>query len=441
MRPSSRSSTYSRLVRLALALVFVASTAFANGRPPQTNGVFFRPGDAQSIYIRTTFGLLISHDDGCSFRWVCEQAVDYGGEFDPKYAIAADGTIFATTFRGLRVSRDGGCTWSTAPVGSGELWVDAIDIAPNGDIWVATAESAAPNNIYRSTDNGMTFTPRGMSSPTVWWKSVKVAPSDSDIIYIAGNQVMPTPTARLFKMEKGGTQWIEHPLFGEQRDPPTMKFGSMPTVIISAIDPKDPNTVFLTSIEANPPKGDRLYRSTDGGVTFTQVFMSNDKIRDVFFAADGNVYLATVGSGTHRSTNRGATFVPVESTPQLACLGQRGADNALVGCGANWEPDFKAVARSADSAQWQKVFRFVDLAGPLACPAGSQVADMCESRWPALKEMFGSTGPGVCPAVPDGPPKKPPSHSGSCNAGGSSSSFPLVLLVLAWLYRPSRQLA
>ena len=422
-------------------MLALGAAASANGRPPLTNGVFFRPGDTQSIYVRSTFGLLVSHDDGCSFRWVCERAIGYGGEFDPKYAIATDGTIFATTFTGLKMTRDG-CTWTMAPVGPGEVWVDAIDIGPNGDVWVATAESAAPNNVYRSTDNGASFAARGMLSPQVWWKSVKVAPSDAQVVYVAGYQVAGAPTARLYRSANAGEDWTERPLFGEQRDPPTMKFGATPIVLVAAIDPKDPNTLLLTSIEANPPKGDRLYRSTDAGVTFTQVLATNDKIRDVFYAADGSVYVATLGSGTYHSTNRGADFTPLQGPPQLGCLGQR-SDGALVGCGANWEPDFKAVARTTDGAQWQKVFRFVELAGPLQCPAGTTVGDLCEPMWPSLKELFGATGPGMCPAAPDGPPPKKPSGGGCCDAGDSSPSGFLVLivaLVLRRRYRPSRQL-
>ena len=55
-----------------------------------------------------TFGLLVSHDDGAGFYWVCEQNIGYEGTFDPKYRIGANGDIYATTFEGLRVSRDGG---------------------------------------------------------------------------------------------------------------------------------------------------------------------------------------------------------------------------------------------------------------------------------------------------------------------------------------------
>src|SRR5689334_2335726 len=111
-RPRRRGRWPAPALALALAAALAALAALrapaahANGRPPVTNGVFFRPGDNDTIFVRTTFGLLVSHDNGCSFRWTCEQNIGYGGMFDPKYAVAADGTLFATTFTGLRISRD-----------------------------------------------------------------------------------------------------------------------------------------------------------------------------------------------------------------------------------------------------------------------------------------------------------------------------------------------
>ncbi|MDQ3369543.1 MAG: glycoside hydrolase, partial [Myxococcota bacterium] len=359
--------------------------AAADSRPPLTTGIAFRPADPRSIYVRTTFGLLISHDDGCSFRWVCERAIGYTGDFDPKYAIAADGTIFATTFEGLRVSRDGGCTWVTATAerraGAGSiatLWIDAIDLAPNGHVWVATAESAAPNNVYRSTDGGLTFAPRGLHSPTVWWKSVKVAPSDPRRVYVTGYQVAGTPMARLQRSDDAGGTWREQPLTSS----PPMKLGSTPLVLVNAIAPTDPDTLLVTSLGANPPGGDVLYRSTDGGTSFTEVFASTDRIRDVIHAADGSVYVATLGGGSAHSRDGGATFTPLAGAPQLGCLGQR-SDGALLGCAANWQPDFQAVTRAVGPGRWQPLLTFAALAGPVQCAAGTTTHDRCDPLWPA----------------------------------------------------------
>src|SRR4051812_35205254 len=192
-------STYSDAMRWLAAATWLwlcsyPALALGDGRAPLTNGIHFQPGDARSIYVATTFGLLVSHDDGCSFRWICEQSLGYGGTFDPKYRIARDGTIFAATYAGLRVSRDGGCSFTTATAGAppgspgriADAWIDAIDLAPTGDVWVATANSGSSSAVYRSTDGGETFAPSGLASPTIWWKSVAVAPSRAARVYVTG---------------------------------------------------------------------------------------------------------------------------------------------------------------------------------------------------------------------------------------------------------------
>ncbi|MBA2540769.1 MAG: hypothetical protein H0V17_14110 [Deltaproteobacteria bacterium] len=431
-----------------LAMIGLPGEALANGRPPSTNGVTFHPTDVHSIYVRSTFGLLVSKDDGCSFRWVCEKAIGYGGEFDPKYAVATDGTVFATTFEGLRVSRDGGCTWATAtaeaaagPGKISDIWIDALDIAADGTVWVATAESARPNDVFSSSDNGVTFAPRGQASATIWWKSVKTARSNPQRVYLTGYQVAGTlpdggqapPTAHLRRSDDGGATWIPLELFGERPDPPTIKFGATPIVLIAAVDPKTPDTLLLTSLGANGSQGDRLYRSTDAGFSFTEVLATTDAIRDTVFAQDGAVYVATP-AGSFRSTDNGATFAPLAGSPQLACLGQLG-DGKLVGCGANWEPDFKAVAVSSDSTTWSKQFRFVELAGPLQCDAGTTVATACDPLWPSLQQQFGATGPNTCGVLPDTTLPEPPAKEpgGCCDA--SHSGVPITAFVFAagWL--------
>ncbi|MDB4952871.1 MAG: hypothetical protein JWO36_440 [Myxococcales bacterium] len=435
-----------RRTRFALAMLLAAGTAHANGRPPLTDGVHFRPGDSHSLYVSTTFGLLISHDDGCTFNWICETNIGYGGPFDPKYAIATDGTIFATTFNGLRISRDGGCSFVTAtaqlPANDPnriDFWIDALDIGPTGEVWVGTAESARANDVFVSTDNGVTFSSRGMLSPTVWWKSVKVAPSNAQRVYITGYQVagaLPDggqmqPTAHLFRSDDDGAHWLESPLAGVQ-------YGSMPTLLAVAVDPKQPNIVYVRSIQANPPMGDRLYRSTDGGMTLTEVLATTDAIRDVVVLDATQVLVATQTGGSFRSTDGGVSFSAMGAQPQLACLGQRD-DGALFGCGANWDPDFKAVARSADGgASWQKVWRFVELAGPMQCPAGTPEYDMCDqAQWANLRAQFGATGPS-CGIAPDPPadaaaPPVASKKSGCCDASDGAPTMVVLTLVLALL--------
>ncbi|MGN6104425.1 MAG: WD40/YVTN/BNR-like repeat-containing protein [Kofleriaceae bacterium] len=438
-----------RVGALVAAALLVPSLAIANGRPPLTNGIFFQPSDPKAIYVRATFGLLVSHDDGCTFRWVCEQAIGYTGQFDPKYAAAADGTIFATTYEGLRVSRDSGCTWETAtaelPKGDpgriADVWIDALDIAPNGDVWVATAESARPNNVYRSTDNGRTFAPRGMLSPTIWWKSVKAAPTDAQRVYVTGYQVAGVPLpdggtappiAHFERSDNAGETWTSSPLAN-------VAFGSTPILYVAGVDPTNADVLFLTSAGANPPNGDRLYRSTDGGATFSEVLATSASIHDVVFHR-GKVVVATLAGGSFESTDAGATFGPLNNPPQLGCLGARGDE--LIGCGANWQPDFKAVARSSDGATWDKVFRFVELAGPLKCNAGTTTQEVCDPMWPSLQQQFGATGPTCGAPEPDGPPPTKPEERGGCcdaSTGAPIGAIALGGFVAALVLRRRRR--
>lgn len=424
---------------LALAAVLCPAVALANGRAPLTNGLHFRPGDDHALYVSATFGLLVSRDDGCSFRWICEDNIGYGGTFDPKYRIAADGTIFATTFSGLRVSRDGGCTFTTAtadlPAGDpGRIagtWIDAIDLGPTGEVWVATADGTKPNDIFRSTDGGVTFEPRGMSSPSIWWKSLAIAPSRAQRIYATGYQVSGAladggrlpPTGHLEITDDSGAHWVESPLANVQ-------FGIMPLPYVVGVLPTNPDVVFMSSAGANPPSGDRLYRSTDGGMTWTEVLATTGPVLDVSIGSAGVVIVATLGAA-FRSTDAGVAFEPLAGAPQLACVGQR-RNGETYGCAANWQPDFQALGRTLDGRAWDKVFRFVELAGPVECPAGTPQRDTCATQWPALQTQFGATGPTSCGLGPqaDDTPVPPRKSGGCCDAGDAS---PGALAALAAL--------
>jgi len=444
-----------RVRAAALVLLLAPSLALANGRAPLTNGVHFQPGDSHSLFVASTFGLLVSHDDGCTFDWVCEDAIGYAGTFDPKYAITTDGSIYATTFKGLHVSRDGGCSFQvvTSELADGDpakfsnVWVDALDIGPTGEVWAGTAENGVINNFLSSKDGGHTFTPTGLASAEIWWKSVKVAPSDDQRIYVTGYQVAGTladggqmaPTTHLLRSDDDGAHWNPSALAG-------VVFGTTPIVLVSAVDPTNKDIVFVTSLGGGTHSGDRLYRSTDGGATLDEVLVAADTIRDVVIRDADHVMVATLADGTYASSDGGKTFAKQDGTPQLACLGQRG-DGKLFGCGANWDPDFKAVALSADGATWSKVFRFVELNGPLACPEGTPEHDSCAVAWPSLQTQFGATG-SRCGLAPDGPPADSPAvvppkkPGGCCDAGaGAPASVLFGLGIGALVLRRRRHRA
>jgi uncharacterized protein (TIGR03382 family) len=235
----------------------------------------------------------------------------------------------------------------------------------------------------------MTFAPLGLASSTVWWKSVAVAPTNAQRAYVTGYQVTQTgpdggsipPTVHLYRTDDAGANWT---MLGIG----AFSLGTSPLVLVEAVAPDDPQVVFVRSVRAVPPAGDKLYRSADGGENFVEVLTTTDTIRSVVMRADGTVFVATQMGGIHKSTDRGQTFAKVSDLPQAACLRDRGDE--LFACGANWEPDFFAIGRSVDGAAWSKVFRYVEMKGPVSCPIGTMQRDLCEARlWPAIAETFG----------------------------------------------------
>jgi hypothetical protein len=427
-------------MRRSLLLVLAsAALAHANGRPPYTNGVYFQANDPNSIYVRTTFGLLISHDAGCSFRWTCEDSIGYGGTYDPEYLLGSDGSIYATTYSGLRVSRDGGCTFSTAiPT----RYIGAIDLGATGDVWAVTSDTAVPNDVVRSTDGGNTFGSAGLESPTLLWNSVKVAPTDPMTVYVTG--YLGSADAHVYTTTDAGSDWIEGSLAG-------VMFGEAALVSVAAVDPTNAQIVFLVSSGANPP-GDLLYRSIDGGSSFTQVLATPEPIMGVA-AADGTTVVVAaglnVGSGaSFRSTDGGATFQPLANAPQLLCIG-KSPSGQLVGCGANWEPDYMAVAATTDTSTWTKLFRFAELDGVVSCPAGTIDHDDCDvMQWPTIAAQFGVIGPS-CPSAVDVPADASMGGSNADNGGGKSGcagtgdapigTSALLVIGFALVYRKRRQ--
>src|SRR3954452_11259344 len=99
----------------------------------------------------------------------------------------------------------------------------------------------------------------------------------------------------------------------------------------------------MTSLGGNPPSGDRLYRSIDGGMTWTEVLATTSTIHDVIIkgqtvtvATQVQSTQAVMGGPAYQSTNGGVDFTVMAGAPQLACLAQR-PDGTLLGCGANWD--------------------------------------------------------------------------------------------------------
>jgi len=416
---------------LAILSLATPQPALGNGRVPAPVGL--HAGGDRTLVLSTTVGLLLSPDDGETWNWVCENAIGYTGTYDPDYAIEDDGTLWATTYDGIKVSRDGGCTWNPPSGPLAGVWASEVEVGPDGRIWAATESADQDNDVYVSTD-GTTFTPTGLSHPGAWWRSLRIAPGDSERIYVSGyvppqpgEDAMTSPEAILYRSTNGGTSWTQLPLVD-------ISFAEVPSLMIAAVSPTDRDTVYARAVTAGDQGGDVLYRSTNGGTSWTPLLDTIDTITAVVVVGDGRVVAGTINDGVHVSTDGGDTWTR-DDQPKMACA-TRDADGSFLSCGSNYVPDLFALARSTDLTDWTKIMRLCEIDAPLACPAGTVQHDACAVvLWPVLVERIGigcgapagdaGTGPG-------------PGGGGCCDGGGGVASVVLALLLLPLVSRRRR---
>lgn len=390
-----------------------------------------------------TFGLMISNDDGATFEWICENAIGYSGIYDPDYALEADGAIWATTFEGLRVTRDGGCNWTTIGAPLTDQFIGDVEVGPDGTIWAATSTGGSANDVYKSTD-GTSFTPAGLSDGMAWWRRVRIAPTDATRIYVSGFQpsqaagdAMTAPEALAYRSTNGGQTW-------EQLDLTGVVFGSVPQFDLLAAAPDDADVLYAVAAGANVPIGDSLYVSTNGGTSWTKILDIDDSILAFLVTGNGpnyELHVGTINDGNRISTDGGQSWT-TQAEPRQACISKR-SDGTYFSCGANWEPDFFALGRSTDGVSWEKVVRFSEIAGPVSCEPGTVQFDECESLvWPMIVQMFGIG------ATDAGPSEVDAGNGGGgsdtclgCTGSGPGSSLGMLALLALVLWPLARRRA
>jgi hypothetical protein len=450
--------------RLALVLLVVAGVAagtailaggprvaHANGRFPRTVKLVPRPGHPQEMLLGVTFGVVHTTDDGAHWQWMCESGVGFEGTFDPDYELTAQGTMLATTFRGVQISHDGGCHWDDAPAPLGEKYLPVLAVGPDDAIYGA-ASDADDNRIFKSVDDGRTFTPVGaVGLAGDWWTSIEVAPSDAQRVYLAGYRMAgDAPRQRiLFRSTNGGQSWTELPT--------TALAGTdISDLQIAAISPTDPGRVIMRVTLSGIGTQETLYLSENagttaaGGPTWVKVLEVIDNIPGVVIRRDGTVWAGTPNTGNYKSTDGGRTFAVVPDLDfETRCLTER-ADGVMFVCANDLTPGSAALMSSTTGAvgTWGPRLRFADIAAPVSCAAGTRQHDDCEELlWCGLSSQLGITAePIECPSLVDagidagtgGPPEK-----SCCDSGGgpASGEVGLVLfgLVTGWRRRRTRR--
>ena len=152
--------------------------------------------------------------------------------------------------------------------------------------------------VWKTTSGGVTWFP--ISDGENSFDSVgaiQVAPSDANIVYAgAGDPISGSLGNGMWKSPDAGATW-KH-------------IGLEDTVKIDSIlvDPTNPNLVTVSALGDNTRKGGGVYRSTDGGQTWTSVLTTPDYdgVRDLQFAYDMPSVMLAATQGANDGRGGGA---------------------------------------------------------------------------------------------------------------------------------------
>ncbi len=192
------------------------------------------------------------------------------GESYAMYVAGASGGVWKTDNEGT--------TWTPVFEHAPSTSIGDVTVAPSDHdvVWIGTGEanifrsSMAGCGVYKSIDAGASWQHMGLAA-THTVARIVVHPADPDVVYVAasGHEWTDNRERGVFKSTDGGQTW-EHSLYIDDRT------GAIDLVL----DPSDPETLYAATWERvrkrwNDPRnedgydGSGIYKSTDGGLVWT----------------------------------------------------------------------------------------------------------------------------------------------------------------------------
>lgn len=376
--------------------MLASSPAHANGRFPESNQILFAAHDPDLVLLRVTFGLLISHDRGKTFDWVCEQSIGYSGVEDPMYAVTPSNTYIGTTFQGLSVSSDRGCGWSFVQGDlENQVFIDlsanpkdpknVVVFASSYDRQDDAGNVLFNSKIWETKDEAQSFQPLGQKlDPGLLGYTIDLTATDPNRMYITAiRNPGAQPKAFLLTSKDHGQTWEETaiPLEGTER-----------SVFVAGVDPKDAERVYLRTSNTAADKPTRLLvreapNAADGGAaTIRSIFSAAGPLLGFALSPDGSkVYIGGPMDGVQVSSTTDFVFEQ-RSKIQAQCLGINA--EGLWAC-SNEQSGFVAGLSKDDGVTFEPRLHFCDIRGTLGCSPGTPTYDRCNSLWPAQKALLG----------------------------------------------------
>lgn len=242
---------------------------------------------------------------------------------------------FGAVGGGLWKTIDGGQTWNPVTdgqIGSSSVGAVAVSESNPNIVYIGMGETCIRGNImqgdglYKSTDAGKTWTHLAALRDSQAISKIRIHPTNPDIVFAAvfGHPSAPSDERGVYRTKDGGKTW-QRVLF---RDPKT-------AAIDVSIDHQHPNVVYAAMWEAyrtswqmsSGGPGSGLFKSTDGGDTWTEITRNPGmpagvigRIGVVVSPVDSNRVFAIVeneNGGVFRSDDAGGTWTKVNDERNL----------------------------------------------------------------------------------------------------------------------------
>jgi photosystem II stability/assembly factor-like uncharacterized protein len=404
--------------------------AFGAPRPARANGAFpdefsvhFPPGAPNRILVGANFGLLVSDDNGATWRYTCEPWIVAGSSaaVNPEasvsfYQVTPQGVLLAAAVNITR-SADEACTWPIATGLQGEIIADIFASPSDANFVLAIIAVANGSYIVASHDGGKTFDPTRLYDTEDLLTGIEIARSDPAVVY-----------ATSVRTSGGGALLLQSTNSGVQGSwtPHTIPVGSGTQPRILAVDPVDKNTVYVRLLTGVT---DAIMVTTDGGQSFQTLLSINGQFTSFLRATDGTLYVGTAGGQLYVRPAGTTEFLLPRPAPRLRCLGQRfGEPKRIYACG-DFVLDGYSLYSTDDGGQtFTPVMKFTDILGPLTCAA---VSSNCAAHWERIKGVLGIGAPIDAGQGDAGNPPPPSSPGGSCVSLSADAAALLVLLAFS----------